>query len=447
MKKNIILLIFICGFFSLSKGILLKVNYFEYYNMSNGLRHRIDLKTHELRIEIGPNSWKKIGKVSFSDSIFKDLTTTFNSNFFFLKKEPGVYFTIVGSGMVFLLDTVKLNMVRIDHTYNRGYNYSSYQFVRKDTIYSAGGYGFWNFNSLVTYYSKSEYEWDLVTPDGKGPETILAGFQGYDPIHDIYFSGCSEKPPVKSNLSRIFSNYFYCFNFKTNTWEFLGEKNPKIPFPAGNDVYFNGHYFIFWASQNLYILDPTKNEAHVYNDGKTYFTTDGNYWIRGDSIRYYWQYGQIPHFINLKYVLKYSKYIGPFYSKGYSLTQYILIIASVFSVLFLIYILIKRKKNVSNPILFDSDEKKLLNAFFIKGEGNFLTTQELNTILNLDSKSLENQRKLRLAILTGLNFKIQNHFQIENAINRQNSAEDKRLNIYNLKKEAFLILSKTFETV
>lgn len=96
--------------------------------------------------------------------------------------------------------------------------------------------------------------------------------------------------------------------------------------------------------------------------------------------------------------------------------------------------------NGSN-IHFDQVELALIKNILIKGQNGSLTTQEVNTILNLDSKTLENQRKLRVQIIKEINHKIKLEFNIDEAIERSDSDEDKRLNIYRLKRQAITVFS------
>jgi len=61
-----------------------------------------------------------------------------------------------GCGSVFSIDTVTRSIQRLDLTIHTGYNFDAYQFERRDTIYSFGGYGFWTENNLLTYFSKGK---------------------------------------------------------------------------------------------------------------------------------------------------------------------------------------------------------------------------------------------------------------------------------------------------
>ena len=48
-----------------------------------------------------------------------------------------------GSGQVFEVSFKDSSIKRLDGTYQHGYNFDAYQFVRDGILYSFGGYGFW----------------------------------------------------------------------------------------------------------------------------------------------------------------------------------------------------------------------------------------------------------------------------------------------------------------
>jgi hypothetical protein len=65
---------------------------------------------------------------------------------------------------------------------------------------------------------------------------------------------------------------------------------------------------------------------------------------------------------------------------------------------------------------------------------NSIPTNELNEILECDTKSQENQRRIRFMTIKQVNEKLDFYYNIKNAIERSASTEDKRLVTYRLKK-------------
>jgi len=58
-----------------------------------------------------------------------------NINGHLFSTQGGLKAVFPGTGKVFQLDTIAGVVKRVDQTYHHGYNFDSYQFVRKDTVY------------------------------------------------------------------------------------------------------------------------------------------------------------------------------------------------------------------------------------------------------------------------------------------------------------------------
>jgi hypothetical protein len=92
--------------------------------------------------------------------------------------------------------------------------------------------------------------------------------------------------------------------------------------------------------------------------------------------------------------------------------------------------------------LFKHQELTLLQEFLNIGADKQLTSNEINDIVGVREKGLENQRRIRTAIISQINNKIEQRYGIEQAIERTDHPEDKRLKLYHLKKKAYLVLGK-----
>ena len=71
------------------------------------------------------------------------------------------YILVKGTGKLFELDA-NLNITKIDKTIYGGHAFGAANFIYNDTIYSIGGYGFWNINGAVRYFNVSTKEWDVI---------------------------------------------------------------------------------------------------------------------------------------------------------------------------------------------------------------------------------------------------------------------------------------------
>ena len=102
-----------------------------------------------------------------------------------------------------------------------------------------------------------------------------------------------------------------------------------------------------------------------------------------------------------------------------------------------------RKNKKQLQLNLDEPELSLLNTLLTSKQGG-LTTIEVNDLLGLAKKNLDNQRKLRLNIISNINHQIYLKYRIDNAIIRISASDDKRQSLYTLKNEVLPILKQEF---
>jgi len=161
--------------------------------------------------------------------------------------------TFVGSGVVVELDTVARTIERHDRTMHTGYNFGAYQFVRKDTIFSFGGYGFWMRNNLMTYYSSSRKEWNLYT---HAPfPIVLPPYEAkqhqlcfYDKKHDRFYGTISDE--------------LYEYDFIRKRWRFIGYLKESIEFNAATMAHvISDTTLMVMGPETTWALDFFHNKA------------------------------------------------------------------------------------------------------------------------------------------------------------------------------------------
>ncbi|MHA8091875.1 hypothetical protein V7S78_05105 [Aquirufa regiilacus] len=427
LVRNIILFTCIC--------LSLTSHAFDYYMdwlpAHATLRYRINFSTHKLEKEISTDQWEIQGDVIMDEQELMPLSAKSAHPDFFILPNQKIRFTIQGTGLVYDFDLRTSIFKRIDRTIHSGYNFSATHFYRNDVLYSVGGEGFWNYNKHITYFDdKTTKEWEILRPKNKGPEMMSDGFQGYSKQDDAFYSGGSNNKNYLEDEKIDYLKVFQRFNFKNKTWEVLGNISDKIPLAEHRIIYWNGTHFVQMARDRIYIIDPMKNEIHQYKDNGTYFEGGSSYYISDDTIKYFHYADRGPlQIIPVNSLLKKSTYLGKFYQVDY--TKYFLggIIACITLVL---GVWIYRKKRKIEPT-FDPLERKLLQALLAAGE-NYIPTNELNDILECGTKSQENQRRIRFMTIKQVNEKLAFYYNINNAIERTASTEDKRLITYRLKK-------------
>ena len=414
-----------------------EIRWFDY---KTALRRKINIDTYELKAEYQVGKWITVGKVNVDPLALKDLPLGFVNSYFHSANDSLIYFTIFGTGQVYEFEPNTTTLKRIDQTYYRGYNFGSIPFSRKGKLYSAGGYGFWHYSNVITSFNFDKKEWDAVIPENAGPAVINEyGFNGYSSKEDVFYSGASANENLFSDLKRYRIKQFFKYDFKNQQWTELGSINEDLLAEDSREIYWNGTYFLQWANNKLYIIDPVANEVYVYKNNERFFVTNKEYFSKGDTIYNYWSddNGSLEYF-SVKEYLKNAEYIGPFYSIG--IPWYNFAIGGVFVSLILGGLVYNRKAKVAVKIQLNKSERELLHALLVKKPGGVLTTLEINEILSLNAKTMENQRRIRTNIINQINSKILDVFNVPDAIEREASAEDKRVILYRLKPQIFELL-------
>lgn len=81
-----------------------------------------------------------------------------------LRTTDGLFVFIEGTGRVYQVRKTKGNgyqFDRIDSTRHFGYNHGAFVFTHRDTIFSLGGYGFWQYNGQLRFYQPESAGWAI----------------------------------------------------------------------------------------------------------------------------------------------------------------------------------------------------------------------------------------------------------------------------------------------
>ena len=142
------------------------------------------------------------------------------------------------------------SLVKIDNSNISNFFIGSSIFIKKDTIFKHGGYGYWTQSNFLTYYEDFTKEWQIypisqkseIPPDIASHASLIIDDSYY------FFGGAS----ISENGSRVVSNLneeVWCFNFKEKKWYLIGTflRDHIIPI-----------YTSFTKGSSLFILDDKK---------------------------------------------------------------------------------------------------------------------------------------------------------------------------------------------
>ena len=129
-------------------------------------------------------------------------------------------FQLDGTGKLLRLDSNNV-LRRIDSTTYEGYNYGAFNFVYKDTVFSLGGYGFWQFNGLLRYFSEKTHSWSVIKTNAQVLVRQWYNGQVYYDVADEKLYAIYGIPQAEWVMEKEASDallYVQCFDLKTKLW-------------------------------------------------------------------------------------------------------------------------------------------------------------------------------------------------------------------------------------
>lgn len=332
-----------------------------------------------------------------------------------------------GTGKVFEIDTASQYIKRIDNTYHHGYNFGSYSFVRRDTIFSWSGYGFWATSNVLTYFSEARKEWNLysrndeVFPREKKERADIIAF--YDGSNDKLYAWGHEK---------VFE-----FDFKNHIWSELGSissglKGMNHRLTDSTMLIFNGDdAFEVYPEGNSVLNVTLPNKANTNPLSLKRQWLNCAYDLDNEML--------IPKYTDktnvglvFEYVPRYIRPMGAptqvYEEKSWIRPASLYGTLILFTVLLFIFIFILRRRFLKRRSkLFAPEQWRLIDELM----EHDLNTDELNVILEIEDKSWETQRRKRSDAIKDINNLGMKQFEQEIVLRIRNS-EDKRQVLYRM---------------
>ena len=131
-----------------------------------------------------------------------------------------------GSGPILQLQEGKA--VRIDRSLDHRFQEYAVEFVRNDTLFRHGGYGFWEARNHISYFSETTLEWEILRPiQGNNFPPGLFMHHYLLAENRLYLYGGFTINPW-NRVEKEFNNEVWCFDFSSYRWSHLGTIDPLI---------------------------------------------------------------------------------------------------------------------------------------------------------------------------------------------------------------------------
>jgi hypothetical protein len=418
---------------------------------------------------------KKVENVSFLSNGYQFMgipgEDKETNNLQIVKHRGGIVVAVEGTNRIYKIDT-NGGYTRLDKTSFSGFNFGASIFSYKDTLYSIGGYGFWNTNGSIRFFNETTREWDIIrniqdVPFANGVNGLTYFDSERGKLHLIYNIAQPEYKKVTNPDTKL---YYQCFNFKNRDWlENPIEVNPAfakdIRALAQIQKTSEGVLCTSTKLAKPVLLDFEENKIFEIDDkfitqivqmqsankSAINYITDQNiniYNFANDSIIHMSTKNLKAKEMNIPIYLPTQKTILNKYSKDLNLI--ISILLNLVLIFLVVYFVKRNNSKKETAFQFDNTtntgthhefkkgidfvnnlsilEKELLETIVRNNlDGKTTTVTQINKVLGTEKKSFKIQNNIRGEFLTLINNKFIAFSLInDNLIERQRSEFDKR---------------------
>ena len=173
-----------------------------------------------------------------------------------------IYFLDGMGGGVF--EFQKDSLTRIDKSYKHRMQIDATVFVKNDTVFKYGGYGFWSVRNFITFFDPISKEWEILPAQNSDiiPDGTIASMYAISSDEIIFLGG--EKLNVFDQQDFSPANEIWKFNFKDKLWTFLG--NSTLNFSDFKAHVQMGEEILFLDDTDLILINPFTNKVAKFNN-------------------------------------------------------------------------------------------------------------------------------------------------------------------------------------
>jgi len=426
------------------------------------------LKDSSRVLEILSGGYGHAGNVSIPDLPYPVMSEPLVK---FVRNKHGVFMSLDATGRIYQVQENEpdMDLIRIDSTLFFGYNFGSYFFTHNDTLFSFGGYGYWQTNGHLRYFKYDQAEWELMPLS----EEITARKSDADFSYNFWFDQSKGNFYVLKSTSHPDS--VYVLDMVKKKWSTLGKRIHSqdlsyfISTPWGL-MCSNGDTK---SSPQYLLLDFVNNAISTLNNTKTTELTSSIYpnfkaLIKDSTLCIVKRFDanglSKVHLTKTDFEptgkLIYEPLPEP--SITSSLLKYVLynwyILIALVAVFMMGLLLGKRSQksivqnsmpvnNISgNTRVFDLKEIDLVKLILSKSQLNQTASiEEINRVLGISEKSPDMQKKHRSDIISSINNKYRMvSGDLENLLSSKRSVPDKRSFEYFIKTDKITEIGKLF---
>ena len=378
-----------------------------------------------------------------SDEIIKDLKPntqekSFSKRFkIFTKEFDNIKIVSVGGGQVYKVvnDTLK----REDFSFNHKMSFDSAVFVKNDTIYKFGGYGFWSSRNFFTYFDNSSKEWEFHASNSMLLPPPIHNFN-YKLLDEEFIITNGYSPNVNTGTKNQKVSDIWKYNFTDRKWDNLGVSNlPKYDniIEIDNDVFYARKLktmdFIFVDYLNNIFYDvetantsiPVNGLNSIIKRDTLYAYKEGNFLKKPYRELIYTSKGITEKRIYLRSIELIN---------GLGLSSFTLVALLISCILFLKYRQNQKPRITQLGLRFKGtsydmleSEKNIIKAIISKEE---VMSQEIYDLVENKSLSYPQNNKIKNDTIKKINNKLEKVLGIKEFIKSKKLPEDARVLVY-----------------
>ena len=377
----------------------------------------------------------------------KKVNTSNLSDYKIVKKSNSLLFMDKQGGSIFQLDSND-SLKKIDNSNINKFFIDNFNFIRKDTLFKHGGYGYWSQSNFLTYYDESTKQWEIYPSfkNSKVPRSADSHIGITWNNSYSFFGGLS----LTENGYRIRNNYnkeVWSFNFISKKWILLGKFKEQNLYPDYTNFSNKSDLYVLDKTSQLYKIDFLNNTLTKYKRKPILYNFyEFNSIYYNDFVYYINTKGKVSK-VSLKEITNEIEHISEFYfNKNKILTPLIILI--IISLILYFGILIYRKNNKLHKLQLLTNGISYNNKF-IELDGlaiSILRTvikeeMEFSKVYDIVSKEhlskIQNDRN-RNEIIAHINFKLKELTNIKSDfLIVSKSSFDKRYKVLSINKSDY----------